>query len=324
MSSSFSRVTIIVIAALVAQFSAARGQDWPQRQVRILESLPAGVARDNVTRVVAQKLSTILGQQVLVENRPGAAGRTAGLAAAKSTPDGYTFIMMGTAELAIIRHLYSLPYDIDQDFEPVTLIATVPVAPVVRPSLPVKTLGEFIAYARSHPDQLTYGSTGPGLFLHLTGALLASTAHIGLRHIPYQQGNPFTDLLGEHIDMVIDALQPTYENIIAGKLRGLALTGEHRAKVLPDLPTFSEAGLADYNVQGFYGLLAPKGTPSAIIQRMQQAVAEAVKDPAVQFQLGDPVGATIVASSPAGFAAQIRQASERWGNVIRANDIKLQ
>jgi len=214
---------------------AARAEQWPTGPVRIIESLPAGVARDNATRILAQKLSTILGQQVFVENRPGAAGRTAAVAAAKASPDGYTFIMMGTSEIAIIRHLYNLTYDIERDFDPVSMVATVPVALVIRPSLPIKTLAEFIAYAKSRPDELTYGSTGPGLFLHLNGALLASKAGIKLRHIPYQQGNPFADLLGGHVDMVIDALQPTYENILGGKLRGIALTGDHRAKVLPDL-----------------------------------------------------------------------------------------
>ena len=232
--------------------------------------------------------------------------------------------MMGTAELAIIRHLYALPYDIERDFTPVSMVAEVPVALVVRPSLAVNTLADFIAYAKAHPDELTYGSTGPGLFLHLNGALLASRAGIRLRHIPYLQGSPFTDLLGGHVDMVIDALQPTYENVKVGKLRALALTGNRRAKVLPDLPTFAEAGLPAYDVHGFYGLLAPRGTPDAIIKRLREAVAEAVKDPAVQFQLGEPVGASIYASSPDEFAKRIQSESARWGDVIRANDIKIQ
>ena len=320
--STIKTLVLAVLVALATPF-AARAEPWPAAPVRIIESLPAGVARDNATRILAQKLSAILGQQVLVDNRPGAAGRIAGAAAAKASLDGYTFIMMGTAELAIIRHLYNLGYDIDRDFEPVSMVATVPVALVVRPWLPITTLAEFIAYAKAHPDELTYGSTGPGLFLHLNGALLASRAGIKLRHIPYHQGSPFTDLLGGHVDMVIDALQPTYENIIAGKLRGIALTGTHRAKVLPDLPTFAEAGLPDFDVHGFYGLLAPKGTPAAIITRLRDAVAEAVKDPKVQFQLGDPVGATTTASTPAEFAERIRQESDRWGEVIRENHIKL-
>jgi tripartite-type tricarboxylate transporter receptor subunit TctC len=324
MKISIIPATIVVFMTLLWLPLSVRAQQWPTGPIRILESLPAGVARDNATRILAQKLSTILGQQVLVENRPGAAGRTAGLAAAKAKPDGYTFIMMGTSELAIIRHLYKLDYDIDYDFEPVSMVAEVPVALVVRASLPVRTLAEFIAYAKTHRNQLTYGSTGPGLFLHLNGALFARDAGINLRHIPYLQGSPFTDLLGGHVDMVIDALQPTYENILAGKLRGLALSGGHRAKVLPDLPTFAEAGLPAYNVHGFYGLLAPRGTPAQIIKSLQEAVAQALKDPAVQFQLGDPVGATTAASTPAEFASRIRQESDRWGNVVHANNINLE
>jgi tripartite-type tricarboxylate transporter receptor subunit TctC len=318
-SMAFPLLAFAILAAPIA----ARAEQWPNGPIRIIESLPAGVARDAVTRLLANKLSTALGQQVLVENRPGAAGRTAGAAAAKAAPDGYTFIMMGTAELAIIRHLYTLSYDIDHDFEPVSMVAIVPVALVVRSSLPVQTLAEFIAHARSHPEELTYGSTGPGLFLHLNGALLSSAAGIKLRHIPYSQGSPFTDLLGGHIDMVIDALQPTYDQILAGKLKGIALTGNHRAKVLPDLPTFAEAGLPAFDVHGFYGLLAPKGTPAAIIRKMRDAVAESVKDPAVQFQAGDPVGATIIASTPEEFTDYIRRETQRWGEVIRANKIKI-
>ncbi len=278
------KALMLAVLAIFATPLAAPAEQWPAGPVRIIESLPAGVARDNATRILAQKLSIILGQPVLVENRPGAASRTAGAAAAKASPDGYTFIMMGSSELAIIRHLYHLSYDIERDFDPVSMVATVPVALVVRPSLPTRTLAEFIAYAKSHPDELTYGSTGPGLFLHLNGALLASKAEIKLRHIPYQQGSPFTDLLGEHVDMVIDALQPTYENILSGKLRGIALTGNHRAKVLPDLPTFAEAGLPDFDVHGFYGFLAPKGTPTVIVSRLRGAIAEALKDTNVQFQ----------------------------------------
>ncbi len=324
MSTAIFRTAIGVLAILMLQSFSAAAENWPSGPVRIIESLPAGVARDNATRVLAQKLSELLGQQVFVENRPGAAGRTAAVVAAKAAPDGYTFIMMGTSELAIIPHLYHLAYDVDRDFELVSMVATVPVALVVRSSLPVNSLGEFVAYAKAHPGELTYGSTGPGLFLHLNGALLSDRAAVRLRHIPYLQGNPFTDLLGGHVDMVIDALQPTYENIRAGKLRGLALTGERRAPVLPDLPTFVEAGLPGFDVHGFYGLLAPKGTPQPIITRMQQVIAEALKDPAVQFQLGAPMGATTAASTPAEFAAEIRRERERWGAVIHANGVKIQ
>lgn len=318
------RIFSIFATLVTGTVAAAGAETWPTRPVRIIESLPAGVARDNATRTLAQKLSVILRQRVFVENRPGAGGRIAASAAAKAAPDGYTFIMMGTAELAITRHLLVLPYDIERDFTPVSMVAEVPVALVVRPSLPVATLAELIAYAKAHPDELTYGSTGQGLFLHLNGALLASSAGIQIRHIPYLQGSPFTDLLGGHVDMVIDALQATYQNALAGKLRALAITGNHRARVMPSLPTFAEAGLPTYDVHGFYGLLAPKGTPDAITARLRAAISEAVKDPALQFQLGDPVGATIYASSSEEFAKRIQSESERWGAVIRANNIKIQ
>jgi tripartite-type tricarboxylate transporter receptor subunit TctC len=211
-------------------------QEWPTRPIKLIEPFPAGVARDARTRVIAEKLTGILGQQVYVENRPGAAGRIAGQAAVSAPPDGYTFNMMGITDF-LTKYLYNLSYDLERDLVPVTMIETLPGALIVRASLPAKSLAELIAYAKDHPGEMTYGSTGPGGFLHVNALLFSSITDVNLRHIPYGQGSPITDLLADRIDMVFDATSANYlENLKAGRLRVLAVTGKKRVSTLPDVP----------------------------------------------------------------------------------------
>jgi tripartite-type tricarboxylate transporter receptor subunit TctC len=226
-------------------------------------------------------------------------------------------------ECCVIRHLFQLPYDAERDFVPISMIEVLPVALVVRSSLPVKTLSELIGCGKQHSGQLTYGSTGAGLFLHLNGLQFANAAELNLRHVPYGQTSPFTDLLGGHIDMIVDALPPTLENIRAGLLRALAVTGAHRVSALPELPTFAEAGLPSFDAYGFYGLLAPKGTPEAIVARMQKALSQIVRDPDLrqewESQGGSPVG-----NLPSEFAERIRVEGARYAKVVQANNIKAE
>lgn len=310
--------------AAVVTRTAARSQarPWPTKPIRIIESFPAGVARDPMTRVLADKLSTVLGERVFVENRPGAAGRVAGEEASHASPDGYTFWMAGVGDVAVAKYLYKVPYDVDRAFTPVVLAWVAPAALIVRPTLPARTLPEFVSYAKQHPGELTYGSSGAGQFLHLNGLLLAKTAGIDLRHVPYSQGSPFNDLLGGHIDMVIDALNSSIENIKAGRLRTLAVTGNHRLAILPDVPTFAEAGLPNYDTQGCAGLLAPTGTPGAIKSRMQMAVDEVLKDQALRQQW-EALGYVLVGGTAEQFTAWIRIQSNRWGEIIHENNLKI-
>jgi tripartite-type tricarboxylate transporter receptor subunit TctC len=313
--------TLLVASAAVPK--SAQSQEWPRQPIRIIESYPAGVARDAVTRVLADKLSGVLGQRVFVENRPGGSGRIAGLAAAQASPDGYTFLCVGIGEVAITRHLFALPYDLDRDFVPVSQVLTVPAALVVRSSLPVKSVAELIDYAKRHPGELSYGSTGAGLFLHLNGLLFEDLTGIAVKHVPYGQGSPFSDLLGGHIDMVFDALVPTIENIKAGRLRALAVAGSARLSALPDVPTFAEAGVPDYSPYGIVGLLAPKGTPESIVTRMQSAIVTVLKDPDLR-KLWESQGNVLVGSSPAEFANLMRAESDRWAQIIAKNNIKVE
>jgi tripartite-type tricarboxylate transporter receptor subunit TctC len=304
-----------------AQVPVSQEREWPIRPVRIIETFPAGVARDNRTRVIADKLSAMLPHRVYVENRPGASGRIGLGIAAKSAPDGYTFAMIGPGDL-ISRHLFELPYDIERDFDAVSMVEILPVVAVARSSLPVGNIAELLRYANEHPGELKYGSPGVGSFHHMNGTLFASLTGTPLRHIPYGQGNPGTDLLAGHIDLVFDALPPWLENIRAGRLRALATTGENRSGVLPGVPTFRESGLAVYDVYALYGVVAPKGTPRSIIAKFQTALSKVVHEPNL-FGRWSEEGGNPVASTSAEFAARIHSESERWANVIRFNGIKV-
>jgi tripartite-type tricarboxylate transporter receptor subunit TctC len=301
---------------------AARAQEWPVKPIRIIESFPAGVARDARTRVIAEKLSAALGQQVYVENRPGAGGRIGLQATVSAAPDGYTFNMLGLTDI-INKYLYELPYDAERDLVPITMIETLPVVLIVRPTFPARNLSEFISYAKDHPGEATYGSTGAGSFFQLNALAFMSLTKTNLRHVPYGQGSLTSDLLGGHIDMVFDAVPIYLENLKAGKLRALALTGERRAKVMPDVPTFMESGLPAYDRIAFYGMAAPKGTPAAIVAQMQKAVSQILHEPELQRQWmsegGNPVGST-----SADFAAGLRAQSEYWAKFIRDNNLKIE
>jgi tripartite-type tricarboxylate transporter receptor subunit TctC len=317
-----SPVALLADRMLVhAQVSGLHQQEWPAKPVKIIETFPAGVARDNRTRVIADKLSLVLPQRVYVENRPGASGRIGLAAAAKSAPDGYTFAMIGPGDL-IMRHLFELPYDIERDFDAVSMIEILPVVAVARASLPVANIAELIRYAKEHPGELKYGSPGIGSFHHMNGTLFANLTGAALRHIPYGQGNPGSDLLGGHIDLIFDALPPWLESIKAGRLRALATTGAQRASVLPEVPTFKESELAAYDVYALYGVVAPKGTPASLIGKFQTALSQVVREPSL-FQRWTDEGGNPVASTSTEFAARIRSESDRWGNVIRANGIKI-
>jgi len=197
------------LAAVVpAVLQGAQAQEWPAKPIRIIESFPAGVARDARTRVIAEKLSGILGQQVYVENRPGAGGRIGLQAAVGATPDGYTFAMLGLTDI-VSKYLYDLSYDPERDLIPIAMIETLPVVLIVRPSLPAKNLSELITYAKDHAGEMTYGSTGAGSFFHLNALTFINLTKANLRHVPYGQGSLTSDLLGGHIDVVFDAV-PAY------------------------------------------------------------------------------------------------------------------
>jgi tripartite-type tricarboxylate transporter receptor subunit TctC len=317
------KIVLGMLAGCAVFGDMAHAQQWPTKPIKIIEPFPAGVARDTDTRFLAEKLTGVLGQQVYVENRPGAAGRIAGQAAVNAAPDGYTFNMMGTTDV-LTKYLYKLSYDMERDLVPVTMIKTAPAGIVVRSSLSAKSLPELISHAKEHPGEMSYGSTGAGGFLHVNALLFSSITGTKFVHVPYASGNPVSDMLGGHIDLVFDGIGPGYlENIKAGRLRALAVTGEQRVGTLPEVPTFIESGVPAYDPYIFYGLLAPKETPASIVLRMQMAISQILQEPVLRRRWANE-GGTPVGSTSAEFAARIHSESERWGKIIHANNIKLE
>jgi tripartite-type tricarboxylate transporter receptor subunit TctC len=231
--------------------------------------------------------------------------------------------MMGTTDI-LTKHLYKLSYDMERDLVPVTMIKTAPAGLIVRPSLAVKSIRELIGHAREHPGEMTYGSTGAGGFLHVNALLFSSITSTKFGHVPYANGSPVTDVLGGHIDLIFDGIGPAYlENIRAGKLHALAVTGEQRVGTLPDVPTFIESGVPAYDPYILYGMFAPKGAPEAAILKMQSAISQILQEPALRRRWANE-GGTPVGSTSADFAARIHSESARWGKVIRANNITLE
>jgi tripartite-type tricarboxylate transporter receptor subunit TctC len=309
------------VASLVLG-SPAWGQDYPTRPVRIVVPFSPGGAVDGPTRLVAQKLSERIGQQVVVENKPGA-GATLGTGeVAKAAPDGYTLLLASQTN-AISATLYrKLPFDPIEDFAPVMLIGEEPGVLVVHPSFPAKTLDEFIAYVRDNPGKVDYASSGNGSGQHLFAAMFASMAGLKMNHIPYKGSAQATaDLLGGTVPVAIPGTAGMMGHIKAGKLRALATTGAKRAESLPDIPAIAER-LPGYEAYVWLGLLAPRGTPQPIIDKLHRELAAVMALPDVKsYYSGHNL--EVVASTPAEFGAFFRAEKDRWARVIAETGAKI-
>ena len=309
-------------AAILACALPASAQDYPGRPVKIIVPFSPGGAVDGPTRVVAQKLSERIGQQVVVENKPGAGATLGAAEVAKAAPDGYTLLLASQTN-AISATLYrKLAFDPIEDFAPVMLIGEEPGVLVVHPSFPAKTLDEFLAYVRQNPGKVDYASSGNGSGQHLFAAMLASMAGLQMNHIPYKGSAQATsDLLGGQVPVSIPGTAGMMGHIKAGKLRPLATTGSKRAEALPDVPAIAEA-LPGYEAYVWMGLLAPKGTPQAVIDRLHRELVAVMALPEVKaFYAGHNL--EIVASTPAEFGRFFRAEKERWARVIRDTGAKI-
>jgi tripartite-type tricarboxylate transporter receptor subunit TctC len=304
----------VVPALLVA--TLAHAQDYPSRPIRVIVPFSPGGAVDGPMRLIAQELGKRLGQPVVVENKPGAGATIGSDVAAKSPPDGYTLLLASQTN-AISATLYSkLPFDPVEDFTPVTLIGREPGVVVVNPAVPAKTLQEFIAYVKAHPGEVNYASSGNGSGQHLFAALLASKTGMKMNHVPYRgSGQATTDLLSGVVAMAIPGTAGMVGHIKAGKLRPLAVTGAKRSPQLPDVPTVMESGIPDYEAYVWMGLLAPKGTPPAIVERLNRDVVAVLGEPEVKTYM-EHAGIEIVGSSAADFGRFFRSAKALWAKVI--------
>jgi tripartite-type tricarboxylate transporter receptor subunit TctC len=302
--------------------AAAQGSasaHWPSRPIRIVVGFAAGGGTDITTRTLAPRLQDILGQPIVVENRPGAGGSLATEVVAHAAPDGYTLLMGTISALVINPVMQRLSFDVQADLTPITFAVDVLNILVVPPDRPWRSLPELIAAARVQPDTLAYGSSGVGSAGHLGGALLDRLAGIRTIHVPYRGGGQLiTDILSGKVDFAIATAATTLPHIEAGKLRALAVPTARRSPLVPDLPTIAEAaGLPDYELANWYALLGPRGLPRPIVERVNAAMGEALRDPAIVANLARH-GLEAKPSTPEELARHIREQTEKWAPVVRA------
>ena len=297
-------------------------QQYPARAVRLIVASSPASGVDIVSRIVAQKLSTGLGQQVIVDNRPGAGANLGAEVAAKSPPDGYT-LFMGTPAHAINASLFSgLNYDILRDFAPVCLVSTGQYVVIVHPSVPARSIKELIALARRKPEGLAFGSAGPGNSTHLAGELFNSMAGSKMLHVPYKGSGPgLVDLMSGQIQVYFANLTAGLPHIRANRVRALAVTGHKRTPLLPDLPTVAEAGLPGYFVTGYFGVLAPTGTPAAVVGRLNGEIVKALRSADVQSTLAAE-GAEAAGGTPEEFAVLLKSEVAQWAKVVKIAGLK--
>ena len=311
-------------ASTLAASQGAPDAGYPSRPIRMLAPSSAGGPVDVIARVVSQGLGETLGQQVVVDNRAGAAGLIGAELVAHGTPDGYTLLFGFSGPLAIAPQLAAKrPYDATRDFAPISLVAQGQYALLVRPSLPVNSVKELVALAKAQPGKLNYASGGPGTGIHLAGELLKLAAGVNIVHVPYKGAGPgMTALLANEVDLMFNGLPPALPHIKSGKLKGLAVAGAKRSPLLPDMPTVRENGF-DFQTSGWYGILAPPKTPRAIITRVHAATVKALATPAVSENLARQ-GVEVIGSTPEEFAKVLREEWVKTERVIKAAGLKGQ
>jgi tripartite-type tricarboxylate transporter receptor subunit TctC len=320
---SIRKSLLIAVATLAAAFTSVQAQDFPTRPITLVIPFAPGGSTTIVGRGVAEKMSTLLGEKIIVDNRPGAGGTVGTRAVAKSEPDGYTLVLGYTGTLAIGPSLYkNVGYDPRKDFAPIGMIGNAPNSLVVNPSFAPKTVGELIAYAKANPGTVNFGSAGAGTASHITGEYFARAAGITLVHIPYKGTGPaLTDLLGGHIPMAFAPIPASHTNVTAGKLRALAVTSTQRSGLLPDVPTIAESGLPGFDASLYYGLAAPAGTPRPIIDKLNKALRDALASDEVKRQLGND-GTDITPGSPEDYAALIDKDEKKWAQLVKASGVE--
>ncbi len=315
----------IFVAVLALFTTLALAQDYPNKPIRMVVGFPPGGGTDVVARILAPRMSELLGQPLVIENRPGATGTVAAGQVAKSPPDGYTIMMGHVSVNAIAPALLSnLPYDVLKDFAPIALAAAVPHIVTVHPSMPAQSLKELIAHLKSQPGKLTFPSAGNGSMPHLAGEIFKSLAGVQVMHVPYKgTGQSMQDLLGGQHLVAFDTMPAASPHVRSGKLRALAVSSAKRAPSFPDVPTAEEAGLAGYVVSTWYGLFAPAGTPGAIVNRLHAEAVKAMQTPDTKAKL-DGIGADgTVSRSPEEFAALVRADTARYAKIVKEIGLKM-
>ena len=313
----------LLVTAAVLGFGPAQAQTFPSRSITLVIPFTPGGSTTIVGRGVADKMGELLGEKIVIDNRPGAGGTLGTRAVAKSDPDGYTLLLGYTGTLAIGPSLYrNVGYDPRKDFAPIGMIGNAPNSLVVNPTFPAKTLPELIAYAKANPGKVNFGSAGAGTASHITGEYFAASSGIKLVHIPYKGTGPvLTDLLGGHIPMAFAPIPASHSNVAAGTLRALGVTSLTRSGLLPEIPTIAESGLPGFDASLYYGLVAPAGTPRPIIDKLNKALRDALASAEVKKQLVND-GTEITPCSPEDYAALIDKDEKKWSQLVKASGVE--
>lgn len=313
----------IALATVIASAQAAeKATDWPKQPVRFIVPFPPGGTVDPLARLLGARLSQTLGQQVIVDNRPGASGSIGAAMAAKAPPDGYTFLFVFDTH-AVNPALIKLPFDTAKDLAPVMLVGTAANAIVTNPAKPYKTFKDVVSAANAKPGSVTIGSIGSGSLGHLTVTLLQERGGFKLTHVPYKGGGPMTtDVLGGHVETGIGSVALLAPQVRGGKMRGLVVTSEKRSHAMPDVPTLAEQGFPGLEALAWWGIFAPSGVPKPIIDRFHGELVKVLKDPEVRKQLTDQLGMDLVVSDPAALQKFLLAEMERWGGVVKKYGIK--
>jgi tripartite-type tricarboxylate transporter receptor subunit TctC len=316
------RACAVLLAAIAL---SAAAQDFPAKPIRMVVTFPPGGSADAVVRMIVPRLNEKLGQQVIVDNRPGAGGNIGLTIVAKAPADGYTLGVGAAGALSANVSLYpQMPFDPVKDLKPVSMLAAIPFVIVGHPSLQAHTLQELVAQAKANPGKFSIGHGGNGTAMHLSAALFSQMADIKLVEVPYKGSGPAAvDVLGGQLPLAVVDLPASLQQIKAGKLIAFAVTSPQRLPTLPDVPTASEAGLAGYDSTGWFGVVAPAGTPAAVVARLNAEITAALNDPQIQASMRN-LGVEPAPGRPEAFEAYIRSETQKWGRVIKQANIKLE
>lgn len=307
--------------AIVGQAHAQAG--YPDRPIRMIVGFSAGGTTDVVARILGKEIGDALGQPVVVENRPGAGSNIASEMVARSDADGYTLYMVAVTS-AINQSLYTnLRFNLVDDFAPVALAVRVPNVLVVNPAVPAKTVQELVDYAKRNPGKLNYASSGSGTSIHMAGELFRQLADLKVQHIPYKGSAPaITDLIGGQVQYMFDNMPSAWPHVAAGKLRALAVTTAERSSTAPEMPTMQESGFPTYDVSSWFGIIAPRGTPPEIVNKLNAVTLDALAKPAIQSRLLE-LGAVPAKTTPAQFADFIKSEVDSWAKVVKASGARV-
>ena len=320
-----SRLGLAVLAIGLLSALPIFAQDYPNKPIKIIAPFPPGTGPDANTREIAQELTKVLGQSVVVENRPGASTMIGMEVGAKASPDGYTLVMGSTTSMSVVPHTYSskVPYKVERDYVPISIVGLLNTALTANSNLPEKNAKELIERLKKQPGSITAATSGIGSYSHLAGEWFASSAGVKIDFVPYNTTSPYSDLVAGQVNIIFDALPAAIGNVRAGKLKILALTGKTRHPNFPDIPTFAGAGLPDYAPTAWIGLFAPAGTPAPIIAKLGEAMQKAAAQNPELISRWRSFGGDLKAQTPAEFSAFLKQDDALWGPAIRKAGVKL-